>query len=202
MDKILLQKFVCDGNDVIDIYETSKAAIDFARTNSKPAVLIMNKLTRRFGHAATDRQFAYMSASEIANNANRSVLENLASLAVQAGIMTYQELVDKYEDIWRKTENAFEVAVKEPKISSRADLIYRNQAPLQNSMYVSDPPASRLEEKQSAQRPSILVSGKGGDVMRKHMTKVFDELLNARNDLVYLGEDVRHGGFVIILVKI
>ena len=105
MDKILLKKFVCDGNDVIDVYETSKAAVDYARKHGKPVVLVMNKLTRRFGHAATDRQFAYMTASEISNNANRSVLENLCSLAVQANMMTYKELVAKYEDIWHNSYN-------------------------------------------------------------------------------------------------
>jgi hypothetical protein len=32
------------------------------------------------------------------------------------------------------------------------------------------------------------------DVMRKHMTRVFDELLGQYKEAVYVGEDVEHGG--------
>ena len=36
------------------------------------------------------------------------------------------------------------------------------------------------------------------EVMRKHMTRAYDELLTNTKDCVYLGEDVRHGGYYLV----
>ena len=36
------------------------------------------------------------------------------------------------------------------------------------------------------------------DVMRKHMTRVFDELMTAYPNMAYLGEDVIHGGYYLV----
>jgi len=36
------------------------------------------------------------------------------------------------------------------------------------------------------------------EVMRKHMTRVIDECLGRYNDVVYLGEDVKHGGYYLV----
>ncbi len=38
----------------------------------------------------------------------------------------------------------------------------------------------------------------GKDVMRKHMTKIYDELLTAYPNMVYIGEDVIHGGYYLV----
>lgn len=35
--------------------------------------------------------------------------------------------------------------------------------------------------------------------MRKHMTKVYDEILTDYPNAVYIGEDVRHGGYVLFV---
>ena len=87
-----MKLFEADGNDVLDIYAKSKLAFDYSRTNSKPSLIVFKSLTRRynykytilqcylvlfarFGHAATDRQIAYMSSTEITNNSNRNNLD-------------------------------------------------------------------------------------------------------------------------------
>ena len=36
------------------------------------------------------------------------------------------------------------------------------------------------------------------DVLRKHATRVLDELLSNHEDVVYLGEDVEHGGYYLV----
>merc|ERR1711968_137055 len=36
------------------------------------------------------------------------------------------------------------------------------------------------------------------DVMRKHMTAVFKEVLDAYPEMVYIGEDVEHGGYYLV----
>ena len=34
--------------------------------------------------------------------------------------------------------------------------------------------------------------------MRKHMTRLYDELLSTYDDVVYIGEDVQHGGYYLV----
>jgi TPP-dependent pyruvate/acetoin dehydrogenase alpha subunit len=60
-----MPKFVASAHDFTDIYDKSKQAIDHARQLGRPALLVVTGLSRRFGHAATDRQIAYMSTDEI-----------------------------------------------------------------------------------------------------------------------------------------
>ena len=36
------------------------------------------------------------------------------------------------------------------------------------------------------------------DTMRKHMTRLYEELLRANTDMVYIGEDVQHGGYYLV----
>ena len=36
------------------------------------------------------------------------------------------------------------------------------------------------------------------DTMRKHMTRLYDELLRMNTDMVYIGEDVEHGGYYLV----
>lgn len=36
------------------------------------------------------------------------------------------------------------------------------------------------------------------NTMRKHMTRAYDELLSAHTDMVYIGEDVQHGGYYLV----
>jgi 2-oxoisovalerate dehydrogenase E1 component len=74
-----ITKFVANGNDVVDIYNKSQQAIDHARRLGRPSLLLVNGLVRRFGHAATDRQSAYLSAKEMfaAENTNHLFGNNI-----------------------------------------------------------------------------------------------------------------------------
>lgn len=36
------------------------------------------------------------------------------------------------------------------------------------------------------------------NTMRKHMTRVYEELLGEHEDIVYIGEDVQHGGYYLV----
>lgn len=58
--------FVADGRDMFDVHRVTRAAVDTARSGARPVTLLYDRLPRRFGHAATDRQSAYLTAAEIA----------------------------------------------------------------------------------------------------------------------------------------
>jgi hypothetical protein len=88
-----------------------------------------------------------------------------------------------YDDITVSTERAFDVAVNEPKLTSRVDLVASNSSPLAAALPVKD-----VMEKSSA------MSNARPDNMRKHMTALYGEFLEKYSNGVYIGEDVRHGG--------
>ncbi len=119
-----------DGNDVLDLYCRSKEVIDHSRSMGRPSLLLVNKLARRFGHAATDRQFAYMSAAEIEGEVAHDALSDACSLGLQLGILSEAELTVTFEGMRAAVERAFDQATEEPKLTSREALVASNSRPL------------------------------------------------------------------------
>lgn len=60
-----MQKFFANGQDMIDVHAKSAEAFEYTRSTGRPSILVFQGIVRRFGHAATDRQFAYLSKEEI-----------------------------------------------------------------------------------------------------------------------------------------
>lgn len=72
--KLGMPVFVADGSNLFDVWSKSKAAINMTRASAQPHALVFTNLPRRFGHAATDRQAAYMDAAEVESQARRNPL--------------------------------------------------------------------------------------------------------------------------------
>ena len=249
--RLNMMRLVADGSDVCDIFVKSREAMDQARLKSRPVLLLVNNLKRRFGHAATDRQIAYLTEGEIASLAETNHLKSkyngngkgcdmylsckdcwarlvfayvfvlvicvvmttgALELARTAGVFDGVDLSERYRYLWDCTEKAFQQAVNEEKITDRQRLCSSNAPPLVSipSMTTDTTPRySGLGAKQLA-----VASGGGAssgaalkvDSMRKHMTRVLDEALGgdsaAGERVVYIGEDVRHGGCVQLLPPI
>ncbi len=176
-----------NGQDFVDIFEKSRNVMQYTRSKSKPSLLLINNLPRRFGHAATDRQFAYYSADEIQNQINQDPLSDTISMLEAIGIYNKGEIEELYHSIQSDVEKAFDIATEEPKITSRESLVETNSAPL--VPLPSLPPTTTIvHQKKSTE------ANNRPDVMRKQMTRVFDELLGKYPEAVYIGEDVQHGG--------
>jgi hypothetical protein len=115
---------------------------------------------------------------------------------VSAGVTDWKTLEGEYAALRAATEAAFNAAVNEPKIKSRDMLVQTNSAP------VAAAPGAAVGDYSGARKQSVTSAGKKGsttaDNMRKQMTSVFDEILGGRSAagdrVVYIGEDVRHGG--------
>ena len=103
------------------------------------------------------------------------------------------------------TETAFEEASNEPKITSRMELIASNSRPLDLSnrenenSHVQALGIEKLVEFSCSTEDGKKLKGKkamgASDVMRKHMTRCFDEQLEKNSNMMYIGEDVEHGGW-------
>ena len=180
-----------------DVWKATGDAIGEARSSGGPAMLVLKNIPRRFGHAATDRQAAYLSADEIAAASQNNPLAGACAQSVEAGVFTYPELLALLESMQAAARNAFDKAALEPKISSRQDLIDKTSQPL---AAVPTPPSSPP----TAAEAAATAGGKKprlGDVMRKNMTRFFDGYLKEHPDGVYVGEDVEHGGYVALMTQ-
>eukprot|EP00597_Dinobryon_sp_UTEXLB2267_P005886 CAMPEP_0170069886 /NCGR_PEP_ID=MMETSP0019_2-20121128/8390_1 /TAXON_ID=98059 /ORGANISM="Dinobryon sp., Strain UTEXLB2267" /LENGTH=513 /DNA_ID=CAMNT_0010278037 /DNA_START=632 /DNA_END=2173 /DNA_ORIENTATION=+ len=180
-----------NGNDISDIFIKSKRVIDYCRLFHRPALLVVNKLPRRFGHAATDRQLAYMTKEEIEYEQSMDPLAAACSLAISSNSYNMKEFTDLFHHMIQMVEDAFDQALCEDKISSREALIHSNSPPL---AYALKSTMDRIIHRNLTQRePKSRL-----ETMRKHMTSVFDELLQTYKECVYIGEDVEHGGYYLV----
>ena len=161
-------------------------ASNYVRKKRKPAVAMFSNLPRRYGHAATDRQQAYLTNDEIENARNNDPLSKMCAHAVRSGAMTLPELETRFLELKDIVEHAFDKASEEPKITSRDDIVKR----------VSQPP---VRQSSSSNTEFVAVENGGKpEVMRKHMTRLLHEVMDTTSDVVYLGEDVRHGGYYLV----
>lgn len=196
--KLLMPVFRARADHVTDMWVATKEALDYSRKNGKPCALLYTDVPRRFGHAATDRQNAYLTEEKINSLAARNPLSNALNELVAAGVFTWPEILTIFEDYEAKILQAFEKAVVEPKIRTRDEVLSRVSAPwapinvkseINKSKDINTtviPVANTIEDKDIKQ------------VMRKHMTAVYEELMTKYPQMVYIGEDVVHGGYYLV----
>mmetsp|Transcript_35105 Transcript_35105/g.100836 ORF Transcript_35105/g.100836 Transcript_35105/m.100836 type:complete len:796 (+) Transcript_35105:71-2458(+) len=190
--------FRTDGNDLASVYSGTKAAAELARSRGEPVALVFENLSRRFGHAATDRQDAYLTKAEIEAQEAHNALASECARAVEQGVTTYADLLDRFDRLSTMVQDAFDEASVEPKISSREACLRFNSQPRR--------PTSPSRGSAARTAADDLVAGTGAapsrdadagaaQVMRRCMTRALDELLDTRQNAVYIGEDVEHGGY-------
>ncbi len=193
-----VERFGCDGRDLFSVRETARRALAYVRETSKPGLVLYERVPRRFGHAAPDfgRQFTYRSPAEIQASIEDDPVAYACWEAIAAGSATGPELADLFDDVGARTEAAFDRALTEPKLEAvgRQGLVSRNSAPLWPVPAFVAP--EQQQKKQAA--PAAPAGQPPRDVMRKHMTRVLEEVLAANPLAVYIGEDVEHGGYYLV----
>lgn len=60
-----MKTFIADAADIGDVALKTEAAFSYSRKFSRPSAILYQNIRRRFGHAATDRQIAYLTQKEI-----------------------------------------------------------------------------------------------------------------------------------------
>ena len=85
-----LEFFSCNGNDFLDVYETTKAAATFCRDNQSPALMWVHDLSRLNGHSnAGDYNFVF--------DAHDCVLD-FGEALVEAGILEPQDIIRRNDE--------------------------------------------------------------------------------------------------------
>lgn len=194
-EETFLKAKYCDGMDINDVYAKTKEALADVRAERKPGILVIRNLPRRFGHAATDRQSAYLTNDEISRAADRNPIERTVDMLLEANLTTAEAVLEEFTFLEAKVQEAFEVAANEEKTTTREDARRNTFAPLLPkqelvSAYPALNPADQLALA-GAKRKKI-------HTMRENMNQVYHELLQLFPQTVYVGEDVRHGGYYLV----
>lgn len=190
--------FKANGCDMADVYDKTLQATNYSRKYSSPTLVLYQELTRRFGHAATDRQHAYLDAEVVDRMAESDVVASgIVQAAEQWNAITYTEAHDRFKEIGEMAKDAFGIAAEEPKISSRNEMLERVYQPM-----VSVPPLP-AEKLVSDCKPQLAESSTASklekkEVMRKQMTRVIGEVMSNDPKVVYIGEDCEHGGYYLV----
>jgi 2-oxoisovalerate dehydrogenase E1 component len=90
-----LRYLEADGSDLAAAYDAAHELATWVRTERKPAVLHL-RTVRFMGHAGTDVESAYRSATSLRADVERDPLVGTARLLVEAGMATGAQLVDRF----------------------------------------------------------------------------------------------------------
>ena len=116
-----LEYFAADGCDLVDAVQTASAAAAFVRRHRRPAFLHL-RTVRLMAHAGTDVESGYRRAEQIAADLRADPLLATARLLVGAGVLTPDEVLERYE---RTREHVLRVArevVDLPRLASAAQV--------------------------------------------------------------------------------
>jgi 2-oxoisovalerate dehydrogenase E1 component len=186
-----IRYFACDGQDFPAVWATALAAIDWVRTQRRPAFVHM-RTVRLMGHAGSDVEANYMPLDEIEQNEARDPLLGFTDLLLRAGAITKQGILALYQDTDERLRRAAHEAATRKKLTTVAEIT----APLQYPPV--DPGDLRVADRASRLR---VFGGKlpEDDPRPRHLAyripQALTDLLAAWPNAFVFGEDVaRKGG--------
>ncbi|MGH8312520.1 MAG: thiamine pyrophosphate-dependent enzyme, partial [Gammaproteobacteria bacterium] len=116
-DRAGLEYIAADGTDVAETYAKAQQAVEYCRSHRYPVFLHL-KLVRLLGHAGTDAETEYRSNAELEATEARDPLRVSACNALESGVYTQAELLERYEDARKRVHDASRKAAKQPKLTT------------------------------------------------------------------------------------
>ncbi|GAA3141985.1 thiamine pyrophosphate-dependent enzyme [Nonomuraea roseoviolacea] len=114
--------FPADGCDLVEAHAAAVRAAEHVRVHRSPAFLHL-KTVRLMGHAGSDVEVAYRTQRELRADLERDPLVAGARLLVEAGLVTPEELLRKYEST---REHVLRIALettRAPRLGSAAEIM-------------------------------------------------------------------------------
>jgi 2-oxoisovalerate dehydrogenase E1 component len=188
-----LQYFEADGLDLSHAFEVASEAADYVRRTRRPAFVRLATV-RLMGHAGTDLETAYRRAEVIERDMQRDPLVQTARVLVNAGVLTKEQVLARYERARDEVNAAAVWAEQRPGLSSAAEIV----APLAPRT----PDAVQLEAARPISADTRLRSfegklpeAEGPLTLALAINRTLADLLAKYPELLVFGEDVgRKGG--------
>jgi 2-oxoisovalerate dehydrogenase E1 component len=187
-----LRYMYADGLNILDLWQETKRAVDYARTTRKPVFLHV-RMVRLMGHAGSDIESQYQSVAKIELAEAADPLLHSARVIIENSILSADEVVGLYESVRARVNRSAEYAILRPKLLTPAEVI-ASVVPTQSASRT--PPVTPTTEERKA------LFGSDFRYMDKpqHMAKLInwalaDLMLQYKNTLLF-GEDVAQKGGV------
>ncbi|MFI7412917.1 thiamine pyrophosphate-dependent enzyme [Streptomyces sp. NPDC049627] len=179
-----LAYFAADGCDPSAAFDTAREAVAHVRKNRRPAFLHLS-MVRFLGHAGSDAEAAYRMPSEVAADLERDPLLATAGLLTAAGVLTPQQVLDRYDEVGGRVFAVAKEALESEPLTTATQIAApiaprRPDLVATASRRTSEPPAAPVGE------PVTVAQA---------ITHTLADLLGSHPEMVVFGEDVgRKGG--------
>jgi 2-oxoisovalerate dehydrogenase E1 component len=192
----VLPYFHADGCDVAAVHDTALAAASWVRERRQPAFLHL-AMVRYGGHAGSDVESSYRSAADIAADADRDPLLRTARLLIQAGVLTPEQVLDRYEESRRRVLGRAAEIAGAPRLTTAAEVMAPLAPRRPHAVAASLAVASRTAGDWARRRAfeGRLPEDQGPLTLAQAINRALADELAARPGMIVFGEDVaRKGG--------
>jgi 2-oxoisovalerate dehydrogenase E1 component len=121
-DRVGLEYFRADGLDLVEGARVVAEAVAYCRKQRRPTFLHLETV-RLMGHAGTDTETEYRSVEDLEANESRDPLLRSARTALESGALTPAQLLDRYEAMRARVQDAGKRAATRPKLTSREQVM-------------------------------------------------------------------------------
>jgi 2-oxoisovalerate dehydrogenase E1 component len=188
-----LRYFFADGADPAGCYDTVAEAAEYVRATRSPAFLHL-KVVRFLGHAGSDAEVSYRSATEITADYMEDPLLGTARLLVAASVLTPAEVISRYESTRERVRLIAEEALTHRHLASRGEVM-APLAPSHAGQVASRAACSGSPSARDTAFGGRLPETAGPLTLADTINRSLADAFAAYPELIVFGEDVgRKGG--------
>jgi 2-oxoisovalerate dehydrogenase E1 component len=188
-----IRYFHADGSDLADVFDTTLAAAQWVRERRSPAFLHLS-VVRLGGHAGSDPETAYREPGEVAAGLAGDPLIGTARLLTGAGLLTPDEVLDRYEESRAHILDRAAQVAGAPRLASAAQVM-EPLAPRSPDAVARGAAAAASDEARHEVFADRLPESAGPLTLAQAINATLTDALAARPEMLVFGEDVaRKGG--------
>ncbi|MBL7665849.1 MAG: hypothetical protein JNM93_12005 [Bacteriovoracaceae bacterium] len=110
-----IKYFECNGLDLINAFQVTNEAFDYARRYSRP-VFLRFKTIRLMGHAGSDIENVYRNLKDMEAQEKNDPILRSAQMLIGNEILTHETVLTMYLDLEKRIDRIAEEVVKRPKL--------------------------------------------------------------------------------------
>ena len=194
-----MKYFAADGLDLAEGYDQVAAAIDYCRSERKPTFLHL-RTTRLMGHAGTDFEIEYRNFDDIFAGEAADPLLRSATLALEHGVYSADELLAHYEDIRARCFKAAEAADQTPKLTTLEEVV-APLAPYTPDAVMAEATRAPSNEERAKVFGATLPEAQPGKHLAILINQALHDLMLKYPSSLLFGEDVAQKGGVYTVTK-
>ncbi|MFP5345753.1 MAG: thiamine pyrophosphate-dependent enzyme, partial [Actinomycetes bacterium] len=189
-----LAYFAADGSDLPDAVRGAREAADWVRRHRRPALLHL-RTVRLMGHAGSDVEPAYRRPDAVAQDLERDPVLRTATLLVDAGVLTPDEVLERYEAKRAQVLAIAREVAELPQLQS-AEQVMLPLAPCSPDEVAAVARTPAAPERRAALFGRTLPEDEGPLTLAQSINRALLDVLAAHAGAMVFGEDVAAKGGV------